>query len=343
MLAVGLAVGDIVFIDRRLTWGKRVARGTAGIFGVGLAAALGFILPVPELPVPSGPESIGTVSFELVDREREEIYGSNPGDPRRFMAQVWYPGGDTTGLDPVPWSEDWDVVAPAMARSLLVPSWFLDHTEYVESHTYSSLAVAAGTYPVVIYSHGWTGFRTIAINQIETLVSNGYIVIAPDHTYGSMATRFPNGEVVGYDLTALPDEESVSADEYAVASGDLVFAYAADLVTILDTLDQGIEGPFGNLVSSMDLTRIGIYGHSTGGGAAVKVCLEEERCDAVLGLDAWIEPLPDEVIRQTLTRPALFMRSDGWRGTPKRCPIERFGRAKRERDLLAWNRRGQPQ
>ena len=149
---------------------------------MGLAAALGFVLPVPELPVPSGPESIGTVSFELVDHEREEIYGPNPGGPRRFMAQVWYPGTDPIGLDPVPWSEDWDVVAPSMARSLLLPSWFLNHTEYVESHTYSSLAVAAGTYPVVIYSHGWKGFRTIAINQIETLVSNGYIVIAPDHT-----------------------------------------------------------------------------------------------------------------------------------------------------------------
>ena len=334
VLAVGLAVGDILFIDRQLTWGKRVARGTAGLFGVGLAAALGFVLPVPELPVPSGPESIGTVSFELVDQEREEIYGSNPGGQRRFMAQVWYPGTDPIGLDPVPWSEDWDVVAPAMARSLLLPSWFLNHSQYVESHTYSSLAVAAGTYPVVIYSHGWTGFRTIAINQIETLVSNGYIVIAPDHTYGSVATRFPNGDVVGYDPGALPDEELVSPDVYAAASGDLVFTFAADLVTILDALDQGVDGPFGSLVSSADLTRIGIYGHSTGGGAAIKVCLEDERCDAVLGLDAWIEPLPDEVIKQTLARPGLFMRSDGWRGTPNDALLR--GLVGRSENVTYW-------
>jgi hypothetical protein len=44
------------------------------------------------------------------------------------------------------------------------------------------------------------------------------------------------------------------------------------------------------------------------------VCLEDERCDAVLGLDPWVEPFSDRVIKLPATRPALYMRSDEWRG-----------------------------
>ena len=64
----------------------------------------------------------------------------------------------------------------------------------------------------------------------------------------------------------------------------------------------------------VDVSRVGIYGHSVGGGAAVRVCLEDERCDAVLGMDPWVEPFPDEVLAITPTKPALYMRSDEWVG-----------------------------
>jgi predicted dienelactone hydrolase len=314
VVATGLAFGDILFVDRKLKWSNRAARGVGGLVGVVVAALLAVVLPVPTLPIPSGPETIGTASFELVDSERQEIYGSAPGSSRRFMAQVWYPAQAPNDLEPLPWSQDWDVVAPAMAEDLGFPSWFLSHTRYTDSNSYEEPAVADGTFPVVVYSHGWTGFRTIAINQIENLVSNGYMVIAPDHTYGAIATRMPGNVVVGYDPAALPDEEDVGEEAHLDAGKDLIFTYADDIVSVLDALDEGDQGPFGVLAASADLTRIGVYGHSTGGGAAVKVCLEDERCDAVLGLDPWVEPLPDKVIKLPTTRPALYMRSDGWRG-----------------------------
>ena len=125
---------------------------------------------------------------------------------------------------------------------------------------------SCGSFPVIIYSHGWTGFRAIAVNQIENLVSNGYIVIAPDHTYGAIATVFEDGEVVEYDPAALPDEEDIGEAAYAEASEQLVGVFAADIVSILDALDRGERGPLEVVAGAADLTRIGIYGHSTGGG-----------------------------------------------------------------------------
>jgi dienelactone hydrolase len=190
----------------------------------------------------------------------------------------------------------------------------LSHTKYTVSHSYDGATVADGSFPIVIYSHGWTGFRTVALNQIESLVSNGYIVIAADHTYGAIATVFPDGEVVKADPAALPDETTVDAHTYNAAAQTLINVFANDITSLLDALDEGESGPFARVASAADVTRIGIYGHSTGGGAAVEVCLEDPRCDAVLGMDPWVEPLADRTLAATPSRPAMFLRSDEWRG-----------------------------
>ena len=333
-LALGLGIGDIILVERTVDWARRVARGVFGVAGLGLASLLAFLLPVPELPIPSGPSDIGTFTVELLDEAREEIYGPAPGGPRRLNAQVWYPADVAGESQPGIWSDDWDVVAPALATNLGLPGWFLNHTQYVVSHSYPDAPFAKGAHPVIIYSHGWTGFRAIAINQIETLVSNGYIVIAPDHTYGAIATQFSDGEVVEADPDALPDVEMVGGIAYAEAAQQLIGVYADDIVAILDALDAGEEGPFARMDERADLTRIGIYGHSVGGGAAVRVCLEDERCDAVLGMDAWVEHIPDRVLALAASRPALFMRSDEWRSNDN-DPVLR-GIADRSTEITYW-------
>lgn len=318
VVAIGLAVGDVFYIERKMVWSTRLIRGILGTVGLVFAAALPVILPVPEVPTPSGPEPIGTMTIELIDRARDELYGERPGGPREFMAQVWYPAvlEADESVDPVPWSEDWKVVAPAIALNMGLPSWFLDQTGYSLSHARPALPMAPGTFPVVIFSHGWEGVRSIALNQVEHLVSNGYIVIAPDHTYGAAATVLEDGEVVYADPEALPPPQDVDEETYSQAATDLVTTYSGDLNTILTELSEGESGAFAPIAAGVDLNRIGIYGHSTGGGAAIKTCLENELCGAVLGMDPWVEPLNESDLRQNMTKPALYMRSDEWINTP---------------------------
>lgn len=332
--ALGLAIGDILAVERRLDWTRRISRGIFGFAGVTLAAVLPLILPVPELPVPSGPEAIGTLTIELTDHERAETYGQSPGGARRLVAQVWYPALPVTDTEPAIWSEDWDIVAPGMSNLLGLPSWFLNHTRFTESHSFPAAPIAPGTFPVVVYSHGWTGFRTIAINQIESLVSHGFMVVAVDHTYGAVATRFEDGEVAEYDPAALPEEEDVAEDVYIEAGQNLLEVFTGDLVTVVNALEEGPDGPFGPTAGSADVSRLGVYGHSTGGGAAVSFCLQDERCDAVLGLDPWVEPIPDRVIAVSATRPALYMRSDEWRGNENDAILR--GIAERSMETTYW-------
>lgn len=316
LVAIGLAIGDVFFLERELEWSRRVIRGLMGGLGLLLAALLPVVLPVPEIPTPSGPEQIGTMTVDLTDRSRDELYGPNPGDPREFVAQVWYPASGDSDEMPLIWSDDWEVVAPAISRNMGFTSWFLNHTQYSRSHARPTVPIAAGTFPVVIFSHGWQGVRTIALNQVEHLASNGYIVIAPDHTYAAAATVLADGEVVYQDPDVLPDPEDVEAGVYEQSAMDLVATQSGDLVTIFDELESGEDGSFAGLAGSVDLSRIGVYGHSAGGGAAVKTCLEDARCSAVLGMDPWVEPLTESDLRLNMTKPALYMRSGEWLDTP---------------------------
>jgi acetyl esterase/lipase len=315
LAALGLAVGDLLSLERRLDWPRRISRGLFGLAGLALAAILPLVLPVPELPIPTGPEPIGTVSLEILDTEREETYGPAPGPGRKVMAQVWYPALSTRETDPIPWSEDWDIVAPAVSNLMGFPGWFLSHTGHTLSNAYSSTPVAPGTFPVVVYSHGWTGFRTNALYQIENLVSNGFIVVAIDHTYVAATTRFPDGDVVPFDPEVFPDPAEVGEEVLVESTENLLGVMADDITTVVNALEAGPNGPFGDLADSFDTTRLGLYGNEAGGGAAIRFCLEDERCDSVLGLDPWVEPIPDPTLAISATRPSLYMRSDDWRGT----------------------------
>jgi hypothetical protein len=315
-VGLGLAVGDVFFIDRTIDWSRRIIRGILGTVGLLFAVALPVALPVPELPAPAGPEAIGTIEVGLIDRSRVELYGEGAGGPREIVTQVWYPASPPNKVEQVVWSDNYDVVAPAIARNMGLPSWFLDHTRHTLSHASAAPPLAEGTYPVVIFSHGWEGVRSIALNQVEHLVSNGYIVIAPDHTYGAAATVLEGTRVVYEDPEALPDRAVAGDDAYFEAATDLVATFSGDLVMILDALGEGENGPYADIVGAADLNRIGIYGHSTGGGAAIKTCLEDERCDAVLGLDPWVEPLTEGDLQLTMQRPALYMLSEEWVDSP---------------------------
>jgi hypothetical protein len=335
VVAFGLGVGDLLSMERVLPWWRRVSRPALGLIGVGMMALLPTVLPVPELPNPSGPLAIGTMTLELTFPDRLEPYGSQPDtNPRRIMVQVWYPSEGSEGAEPVLWTEDVDVIGPAMSRRLGFPGFFLSHTRYTTSHSFEGASPLSGLFPLVMYSHGWTGFRDIAVNQAESLASHGYVVVAADHTYGAVSTRFPDGTIVPFDPIALPDEETVEPEVYAEAATKLERTFADDLGGILDAIAAGEPGPFGEIANHVDLGLVGVYGHSTGGGAAVWFCLSDERCASVLGMDAWVEPVPDGVIAAPATIPMLFMRSDGWRGTPNDGRLR--GLAERSENLTYW-------
>lgn len=295
--------------------------GPSGRSKIGLVALIPVVLmalppalvPVPRLPEPSGPFEVGTVSMYLVDENRTEIYGPEPGGPRELMVQLWYPADPDSDAAPGPWTDDLDQIGPANAERLGFPSFVLDHLALAETHSYpdAPLSDAEERYPVIVYSHGWTGFRTVNVDQSEALASHGYVVVSVDHTYGSIMTVFPDGRAVGVDDQALPEEEDIGEGAYQIAARTLVEVFAADLAFVLDSLED-IDGDDERFEDRLDLDRVGLFGHSTGGGAVVTVCHDDERCVAGVGLDPWVEPIPLNIIADGLAQPFLSVRSQEW-------------------------------
>ena len=143
------------------------------------------------------------------------------------------------------------------------------------------------------------------------------MVIAINHTYGAVLSVLPDGRKLPTDQNALP--YGVSDEEYATASLLLVRQWAGDIGFVLDEISALDQGNW-FLADKLDLSSVGVFGHSTGAGAAVDFCLLDDRCQAALAMDLWSEPLSPDILAQSLSQPALIMHSENWDSldTPER-------------------------
>ncbi len=276
---------------------------------VAVSTALPILLPVPRIPAPSGPFQVGTRILEMVDESRRELY-SGKDEPRRYMIQVWYPADVKATDDRASWMERADIFAPAIATYIDLPSFFLDHLALAQIPAYKNADVAASAekFPVILFSHGWNGFNAQNAGQALELASHGYIVIGIQHTYGAVVTVFPDGSIAPNNPNALPSD----ADDpnYEEVARILAGQWAGDMSHTLDLiLSADDSNPF---ASSVDSARVGAYGHSTGGGAAIQFCGIDSRCRSVLGMDPFMRPVSAEVIESGLPMPSFFMFSQAW-------------------------------
>lgn len=293
-------------------WRRLVGLSIALLLFVG-ASKLPILLPIPQLSKASGPYQVGTFSMMLTDNARNELYSGNPSDPRRIMIQVWYPAEPLPGDQAAPWMERADFIGPSISRFLDLPVFFLDHLKYVHTGAFLNAPVshAQMAYPVLLFSHGWNGFRAQNTYQAINFASNGYVVVAIDHTYGAVLTVFPDGLLVYNNPQALPS--NMPDQQYMPIANKLVNQWAGDLGFVLDTLQTINENdPAHGLTGILDLEKVGVFGHSTGGGATVEFCGRDPRCKAGLGMDAYLKPVSETILEVGLRQPFLFMFSETW-------------------------------
>lgn len=279
------------------------------------AAALPALLPVPDLPAPGGPYDVGTVTVHLVDEARPEIYSEDPADRRQIMVQIWYPGQPGQQRRPAPYIEDVDIAGPAIARRLDLPPFLLDHSALVKTDATVEAPVAGGgPYPLVIFSHGLRGIRGQNTVLMQELASHGYVVAAIDHTYGSVLTTFPDGRIVFYDEEAVfPHDMS-----FVEAGARLVGVWAEDVIFVSEQIAAWNAGSNHLLSGQVNVRRLGMLGHSTGGAAALEACASLAACGAALGLDPWIEPVSERIVAGGFDRPLLLMAAPEWLGAENR-------------------------
>jgi predicted dienelactone hydrolase len=254
----------------------------------------------PEgLPAPTGRHQVGRVSFDWVDPNRAEIYSSNPRDRRELVVWVWYPAAPDPGADRAAYlPEAW---APAGQLLGL-------NAAGLRSHAVEAAAVAdeQSSYPVLVQSQ--SGFPPLLLAAIaEELASHGYVVVGVNHTYETAVTVFADGRVVPMSPAAVagllgPQTETGPYQEQFAQRAAVCDYKAADLASVANQLQQLPADAAGLLAGRLDLDRLGGFGHSFGGNAALQWCRDDRRCRAAANLDG---ALWTEVGRVGLDRPVL--------------------------------------
>ncbi|MBC7878192.1 MAG: acetylxylan esterase [Anaerolineales bacterium] len=308
-LTLILVISSLIKITNQADWSTLAS--TLTVILLLLSTALPILLPVPRIPTPSGPLQIGTSIYEFTDTTRKEKY-SGKDEARRFMVQVWYPANITAEDERAPWVSDAKTFAPAIATYINLPSYFLNHLALVDIPAYKDAPIAQtdNGYPVILFSHGWNGFNAQNTGQALELASHGYVVIAIQHTYGAVITVFPDGAVALNNPKALP--EDADDPNYEIVARRLVDQWAGDMSFVLNQFQDWDEDADSFFFQKLDMERIGVYGHSTGGGAAIQFCGIDPRCKAVLGMDPFMRPVSAEVIESGVPQPSFFMFSQSW-------------------------------
>ena len=156
-----------------------------------------------------------------------------------------------------------------------------------------------------------SGFSPLLLTAIaEELASAGYVVVGVNHTYEAAVTVLPDGRVVDARQRRWPGCSGRRPARTTTRSAGVPRCVntrprtCARSPTHLNRL-----GPNGAGLSRdcLDLDRLGAFGHSFGGNAALEWCAADPRCLAAANLDGAIWTKVGTV---GLSRPALQVLAD---------------------------------
>jgi len=166
-----------------------------------------------------GPFPVGVRTLLLSDPSRQNVQGTGP---RPVRLEVYYPS-----------------TAAAVAGVPRDVAVIFGNIPVAETPAYRGVDRAAGTFPVVLFSHGNRGIRFQSVSFCAHLASHGFVVASPDHHGNTFQDATPD-----------PD---------AATNRPL------DMSFVIDQLEAFNVEPANFLEGAIDPTRIGASGHSFGG------------------------------------------------------------------------------
>jgi dienelactone hydrolase len=296
--------------QRRL--GRRIFKGLVVLGVLGGAALLGSLwlehLTAVTLPTPTGTFAVGRALYDWADDATLDKLAPVPGAKRELLVWIWYPS--TAGQ-----SVATDDYVPARTRAAVGPTGLFKlltrDLSKVHGHSTrdSDVSPQMRTYPVVIMRGGaslevWN-YSTLA----EDLASHGYVVVGFDAPYRTLSVAFPDGRVMARTAENDPELcEGLAQAPQAVCVNRVMSAWIADSGFVLDRLERlNRNDDSGKFTGRLDMTRVGIFGHSFGGATAAQFCHDDSRCKA--GIDVDGQPF-GSVVREGLRQPFMFLLSD---------------------------------
>jgi len=238
-----------------------------------------------ELPVATGKTPIGTTRWVVTDTARQETFAT--GQPRQVAVIAWYPA--VASVAPTaPYMRDGMEEVLSLARLAKLGNAY-DGLAAVKTHAVLDAMPAASParFPVIVFSHGFTGLPSSHTSLFEGLASHGWAVLSVVHPYEAAAAKLADGTVITFlnekgtmhqgildvlnewgpedgtmeKVTAATDE----AEKLKLLRGYLatlkntdavVKRWVLDTKVVLDRLPR--DAAAGRLAAKLDLSRLGI-------------------------------------------------------------------------------------
>jgi dienelactone hydrolase len=294
------------------------------------------LLPVVDLPEPTGPFSVGITSYRMTDYQCKEIFTKDPDDSRSLLVTVWYPAQIINKSKRCTYWDKHRITGKAYSNNADIGNFWYTHLSLVKTNSYENqpVSTARGNFPVLIYSHSFYGMNAEYTMLLEELASHGYIVFSISHTYENIVSIFPDQEIITGDLTYIseqfdshPEEERQLYEKYGDAAGmeektelvrkilqvddlstELLKIRKGDVLFLLDQMEQ-LYNSEGFFEGKLDVSQIGILGWSFGGATALEACIADHRIKAGVNLDG--TPYGELFnTGQKISQPLMLIRSD---------------------------------
>jgi dienelactone hydrolase len=263
------------------------------------------------LPAPTGLFAVGRAIYAWTDDVTPGTLAPVPGSRRELVVWIWYPAeaGPSAAMDdylPATWR-----AAIEHNRGTLISRFVTRDLSQVHAHSLRNANVSPRqrSYPVVVMRGGASAEVANYSTLAEDLASHGYVVVGFDAPYRTSVVVFPDGRVMR--RTAENDPElcfGLRDPEQTRCVSKLLAAWSADIAFVLDRLERlNRFDATAKFTGRLDMTRVGVFGHSFGGATAAQFCHDDSRCKAGIDLDG--APF-GSVIREGLHQPFLFVLSD---------------------------------
>ena len=274
----------------------------------GCAIVGSVLVPLESIEPPTGKYDIGTQVYFWTDKSRGEVYTTDPSDYRELMVQIWYPAKGGENYQKAPHVTFPERAISSITRTAGLPSSFGKHgTQLTSNSVFGLLPIQNKKFPLILFSHGDGGLLTQNTSQVEELVSNGYIVIACNHTYNASITFDKKGNSIPYKQNVSWNEQAQYHKKYYT---NLLINYRyQDLAFLLKVLkqnqfDDGSVNPFKN---NINFEKVGAMGHSMGGGTTYIAMLKNNQIKAGVALDGWFFGLLEEDAKTNTKKPFLHL------------------------------------
>lgn len=248
-----------------------------------------------ELPEPTGPFKIGRKTLHLIDKSRQEEHYLNHHF-RELLLHILYPATisikdqQSCYADPTTVA----IIQEDLSKLTNIPASKLNYLKNLKSHSFENAQIFLNeqTYPIIIFNPGWGTPTYLYSTLLEDLASHGYVVIGVNYPFVTNPVVFPDGRIQkGINQSKDPEvKRAMNIKEISIWTHDITF--------IIDELEKYNSKIFNN---TLNLKRIGIFGHSFGGSVSLNACKSDTRCLAGADIEGKIYET------EMLKKPFLFI------------------------------------